>query len=96
MEFYKGTTIKWTGLELGTCFQKEFNVNDKDLRFKVKSSDGNDFCPEFLTISLKNAYNQDFQFKSGKMNDWVDSSKGGHHRTATKIFTGTYIFSCQA
>ena len=93
-DFHKGTTVTWTGSELGSCLGQEFNVNEENLKFKVKSMDDNDFCPEFLTITVKNAYNQVFHYKSGRLNDWVDSTKGGHLRTAYRKILGKCDF-CQ-
>ena len=72
--------MSWTGSELGSCATEEFNILNEVIKFKIRSTDGDDFCPKFLTITTVDGY----KYKSDKMDDWVDERKGGHLRTAKK------------
>ena len=79
----KGTIVSWIGTQLGNCSFEEFNAEADMVFFRVKSYSGDDFCPKNLSITMKNA-----KFESDQMNDWVDQSKGGYLRAATKSFDG--------
>ena len=79
----KGTTVSWIGTQLGNCSFEEFNTETEVVFFRVKSYSGDDFCPKNLSITIKNA-----KFESDEMNDWVDQSKGGYLRTASKSYDG--------
>ena len=83
--FNKGITLSWTGSELGSCATEEFDVLNDLIHFKVRSTNGDDFCPKVLTITTVDGY----QYKSEKMEDWVDKSKGYNLRPAKRT-SGTY------
>ena len=83
--------MSWTGSELGSCATEEFNVLNDNIHFIVKSTSGDDFCPKVLTITTFDGY----EYKSEKMEDWVDKSKGDHLRQAKRtsgIFLPTIQF----
>ena len=76
----------WTNNYLGSCENFPFNVNPKTLRYKVKSSDGNDFCPEWLTIHFNNT-----KFRSSEaMSHWADFGTNDRIMTASR-FLGTFV-----
>jgi hypothetical protein len=77
---FRGTSAIWTRYQLGSCFEKDFNLWQDNLYFRVRTTDSNEFCPRNLTITLKNA-----KYQSDLMTDWVDNKKGGELRTARKI-----------
>ena len=77
---FRGTSATWTKYQLGSCFEKDFNIWQDNLYFRVRTTDSNDFCPRNLTITLNNA-----KYQSDLMTDWVDNKKGGELRTARKI-----------
>ena len=79
-DFKKGTVLTWTGTQLGSCATEEFDVKNDLIQFKVRSTDGDDFCPKTLTITTDDGY----EYKSGEMNDWVDKEKGDHLRPANR------------
>ncbi len=80
VNFKKGTTITWTGSELGSCTAEEFDIHDNLIEFRVKSTSQDDFCPKTLTITMNNGY----QYKSDEMDDWVDKGKGDHLRSSKR------------
>ena len=90
-DFNKGDIISWTGSKLGSCLKKEFDIENDQIDFKVRSTHGNDFCPKILEISMNNTVKgikREVVYKSsGVMDDWVDKNKGGHQRS-TKRITG--------
>ena len=90
-DFDKGDIISWTGSKLGSCLKKEFDIENDQIDFKVRSTYGNDFCPKILEISMNNTVKgikREVVYKSsGVMDDWVDKNKGGHQRS-TKRITG--------
>ena len=92
-DFDKGDIISWTGSKLGSCLKKEFDIENDQIDFKVRSTYGNDFCPKILEISMNNTVKgitREVVFKScGLMNDWVDKGKGGYIRS-TKRITGEF------
>ena len=77
---FRGSSASWTGIQLSSCFEKDFNVWQENLYFRARTTDTNDFCPRNLTITLNNA-----KYQSDIMTDWVDNKKGGELRTARKI-----------
>ena len=79
-EFNKGTTLVWTASSLGTCLEKEFDVSNDEISFGTMSTDGNDYCPKTLTITMSNGY----VFKKEGMIDWVDNGKNNHLRSAKR------------
>ena len=99
-DFDKGDIISWTGSKLGSCLKKEFDIENDQIDFKVRSTYGNDFCPKILEIRMNNTVKEitrkvvgkgskrEVVYKSsGVMDDWVDKNKGGHQRS-TKRITG--------
>merc|ERR1719270_560250 len=78
--FSKGIILSWTGSELGSCATEEFDVLNDNIHFQVRSTSGDDFCPKVLTITTVDGY----KYKSEKMEDWVDKSKGDHLRQAKR------------
>ena len=84
---FRGSSASWTGIQLSSCFGKDFNVWQDNLYFRTKTTDTNDFCPRNLTITLNNA-----KYQSDIMTDWVDNEKGGELRTARKILGLYYIY----
>ena len=82
---FRGTSASWTGIQLSSCFGKDFNVWQDNLYFRTKTTDTNDFCPRNLTITLNNA-----KYQSDIMTDWVNNKKGGELRTVRKI-VGLYF-----
>merc|ERR1711976_499846 len=94
MEILTGDIISWTGSKLGSCLKKEFDIENDQIDFKVRSTYGNDFCPKILEISMNNTVKgitREVVYKSsGVMDDWVDKNKGGHQRS-TKRITDLYL-----
>merc|ERR1711935_939566 len=88
-DFKKATVLTWTGPQLGSCATEEFDVKNDIIQFKVRSTDGDDFCPKTLTITTDDGY----EYKSGEMKDWVDKDKGDNLRPAerTSALTTTTI-----
>ena len=90
-EFDKGTTLVWTASTLDTCLGKEFDVLNDEINFKTMSNDGNDYCPETLTITMSNGY----AYKKEGLNDWVDNGKNNHlqsaKRTSGKVLITLYF-----
>ena len=84
--------MSWTGSELGSCASEEFDVLNDNIHFTVKSTSGDDFCPKVLTITTVDGY----KYKSEKMEDWVDKSKGDHLRQAKRT-SGMFLpfIQCQ-
>ena len=76
--FKKGSNITWSGSKLGSCIGQDFDVHYDVINFKVRSTDGNDFCPKSLSITLKNGN----VYKLDNMYDWVDEKQGGYLRPA--------------
>ena len=79
-EFAKGVTLVWTASDLDTCLGKEFDVLNDEIEFKLMSNDGNDYCPETLTITMSNGY----AYKKEGITDWVDNGKNNHLRSAKR------------
>ena len=77
--FHNCLIVSWIGTQLGNCTFEEFNTEAEKVYFRVKSYSNDDFCSKHLSITMKDA-----AFESNEMNDWVDQSKGGYLRTATK------------
>jgi len=84
-DFDRGVILSWTGSSLGTCLGKDFNVEQNSLNFKIRSTSGDDFCPNSLTISMDNGYS----FKRTGLDDWVDKDKGNQNRIAPRISVGS-------
>ena len=79
-EFAKEATLVWTASTLDTCLEKEFDVLNDEIEFKLMSNDGNDYCPETLTITMSNGY----AYKKEGITDWVDNGKNNHLRSAKR------------
>ena len=78
VDFNRGTTLSWSGPDLGTCHGKYFDVTQKNLNFKIRSTSQNDFCPGSLTISTDNGYSYRNQISID------DRAYGNHNRIATR------------
>ena len=86
--FKKGSNLTWSGAKLGSCTGKNFDAHYDEINFKISSTDGNDFCPKSLSISLNNGN----VYTLDNMYDWVDEKQGGFLRTAK--MTGKFILNC--
>ena len=80
-DFYKGAKFSWTGAELGSCVDIPFFYDDSDeIKFKIRSTAGDDFCPNSFTITMKDGK----KYEDRGMNDMVDNKKGKQLRTAKR------------
>ena len=84
-DFAAGSTLSWSGDQLGSCAGKLFNVQLDVLNFKLRSTDGDDFCPKTLVIKLYDNGGKIYRYKADGMNDWVSKDVNDHIRTATKL-----------
>ena len=83
--FWRGDKLTWTGSEFGTCDGLVFNIKKTWLGFKLRTTDGDKFAPETLTVIMNNG----FVYEKTGMNDWVnnDDDKIG---TAELVTLGKY------
>ena len=84
-DFHGGVTLTWSSDQLGSCAGKLFDVQLDVLNFKLKSTDGDDFCPKTLVIKLYDNGGKIYRYKADGMNDWVSKDVNDHIRTATKL-----------
>ena len=81
--FDSGAKLSWAGSQLGSCVDRLFDSNSDEINFKIRSTGGDDFCPNSLTITLKDAKT----YENRGMDDKVDNQKGSELRAA-KNFLG--------
>ena len=86
--FDSGAKLSWTGSQLGSCVDILFDNNSDEINFKIRSTGGDDFCPNSLTITLKDAKT----YENRGMDDKVDNRIGSELRTAKRKFGKTLIF----
>ena len=77
--FRAGTSLEWHSLGLGSCKEKEFDINSNTIKFKVKTThssifQNDDFCPKMLMINMSS----DRKFESDIMMEWVDIIKNSN------------------
>jgi hypothetical protein len=84
-DFDGGVTLIWSGDQLDSCAEKIFDVQLDELKFKLRSTDGDDFCPKTLVITLYDNVGKITTYKADGMNDWVAKDVNDHIRTATKL-----------
>ena len=84
-DFHGGVTLTWSSDQLGSCAGKLFDVQLDVLNFKLKSTDGDDFCPKTLVIKLYDNGGKIYRYKADGMNDWVSKDVNDHIRTAIKL-----------
>ena len=65
------------------CEDKHFDIKNDKIQFNFNSKD--DFCPNVLTIKLKNGPRPIVYSNSHEMTDWFNPKKGGEIRTARKL-----------
>ena len=85
-DFYKGAKFSWTGAELGSCVDIPFFYDNRDkdnsdeINFKIRSTGGDDFCPNSFAITMKDGK----KYENRGMNDMVDIHMGSELRTAKR------------
>ena len=84
--FRAGTSLGWQSLGLGSCEEKEFNINSNTIKFKVKTThssifQNDDFCPKKLTIDMSS----NRKFESDIMLEWVDKVKNSNIIRTAKL-----------
>lgn len=79
--FYRGDVLSWTGYGVNNCLRTDFNVDKDIINFKIRSTDGNDFCPKSLSIVMDSGD----VYMNDNMNGWVDKNHGNFNRVATRI-----------
>ena len=80
-DFDQGAKLSWTGSQLGSCVDRPFFYDDNDeIKFKIRSTAGDDFCPNSFTITMKDGK----KYEDRGMNDMVDNKKGKQLRTAKR------------
>ena len=84
-DFDGGVTLSWSEDQLGSCEGKLFVVQPDELNFKLRSTDGDRFCPKTLVITLHDNVGKVTRYKADGMNDWVAKDMNDHIRTATKL-----------
>ena len=85
--FDSGATLSWAGSQLGSCVDKLFDSNRDEINFKIRSTGGDDFCPNSLTITLKDTKT----YENRGMDDKVDNKMGSELRTAKRKLGKTFI-----
>ena len=73
--FYAGNNLLWLGEYLGSCRNLEFDIGLKEVSFKIKSTSGDDFCPEYFFAFM----NHGVTFKSPIMFHDYDGDKNGRN-----------------
>ena len=53
--FSAGDVLKWTNEDLGACNHTKFIKASSEINFKLKTTSGDDFCPENITIFMKDS-----------------------------------------
>ena len=86
--FNPGAKLSWTGSELGSCVDRLFDSDSEEINFKIRSTGGDDFCPNSFTITLKDSKT----YENRGMDDKVDNRIGSELRTAKRKFGKTLIF----
>ena len=80
-DFDRGVKLSWTGSQLGFCVDRPFFYDNSDeINFKIRSTSGDDFCPNSLTITMKDTK----KYENRGMNDMVDIHMGSELRTAKR------------
>ena len=84
--FLAGTSLKWLSSGLGSCEEKEFDINSNTIKFKAKTThsgifQNDDFCPKKLTIVMSS----DRKFESNIMMEWVDKIKNSNIIRTAKL-----------
>ena len=69
--FVKGDVLVWKDSTLGTCFGKEFDVLNDEIRFETKSNDL--YCPKTLTITMNNG--DEYKKEGMNINSWIGGRK---------------------
>ena len=85
--FDSGAKLSWTGSQLGSCVDTLFDSNSDEINFKIRSTGGDDFCPNSLSITLKDAKT----YENRGMDDKVDNRIGSELRTAKRKLGKTLI-----
>ena len=82
-DFNKGAKFSWTGAELGSCVDIPFFYDDRDeINFKIRSTAGDQFCPNSFTITMKDGKKYENHGMYHGMDDIVNIKEGKKLRTA--------------
>ena len=77
-DFDRGSNVYWKNSDLGSCNGKQiYTSNENVIVFKIYTSSGNDFCPEYVNFALAGGY---IEYKSGTIDYYLHDNNDNSKR----------------
>ena len=86
-KWYPGDNVFWEGDELGSCNETKIDTtNGNEIRFKIVTSSGEDFCPKYLDMII----GRYIEYNSAYMDHWHDWHDNEKEFITKKIHSGNF------